>query len=443
MGTTNKQQVGVTLGIQAGSILGKVIAPYARAIPVGTNMPQGTTPPQRQQTNHSPVQSGNGYKYTDTATGKSYDAAGGFVPQSLLKGQTGAAAKYALSKGDYFAGITFLCEGVRPNAFYFDPASGGKYGTLINTHPGITLSLQENATIHRIFHNTSLSPLSNEIVASVRAGRISQAMRVSKLQTSDYYQMFNVVEERYSRGADNAMKRRFQHVPEANALLKQGMSPQQVLMKIKQNLPPQVYSVLEQVSYKYGAGGINRFRPLLDATIKAGLDLPNQQRHLENGAKHIVYQYTNKNKQVIQDTRVMNIHRLFYTAGNRFSRELDMKIVGNEQLNAQEISLVNQVANKAGIPSPVKNGRVEMPDATKDTVISGYNQKGDINLDVNAINRGIVRVDNNFKPHAVTPERTPASVNHDAANKAHAPTHTNQNIGLNRGGNSLTRHLLP
>ena len=68
-----------------------------------------------------------------------------FIPQHMLQGLTGQAAGYAVSRGDYFGGITFLAEAVRSNAFYFDPASGSKgKGTLINTHPGIKLSYQSD-----------------------------------------------------------------------------------------------------------------------------------------------------------------------------------------------------------------------------------------------------------------------------------------------------------
>jgi hypothetical protein len=401
MGDKNKQQNDIE---KANTIISTLQTMTRLANRVTQNTQKGIGPVINQpRTTKQPVpsklpqqknnQSGD-IVFRDS-NGKQYNGADAFIPQHLLKSQTGQAAKYAISRGDYFAGITFLCEGVRPNAFYFDPASGGKYGTLINTHPGITLPFQKDHEIRAMFKGTSIAGITEEIIAGVRSGKMTTNMKQARLQTSDYYNMFRVVEAKYTRGADEALKKRLAHVPESKALLAQGKSLNDVLNTVKQQLPAPSYSVLQQLSYKYGTRGINRFTKLLDSSIKAALDPANREQHLANGSKHIVYHYVNSKKQVIQDTRVMNIHRLFYTAGAKFSNELNMKLSSNETLTAQEEQLVNNVAKQAGIPPVIKNGKLDLPDGTKETIKSSKSEE--VVLDTKAIEKGIAMVDNNFK----------------------------------------------
>ena len=160
-----------------------------------------------------------------------------FIPQHMLKGLTGQAAGYAISRGDYFGGVTFLSEGVRSNAFYFDPASGAKgKGTLVNTHPGITLTYQTDKEIRNMFGNTSLSPLTEEILRSVRGGTISPNMRNSHLRVGDYYNMFKHVQDKYTAGANNALMGVMQNNPFAKSMLAQGKTKQETLINIKENL---------------------------------------------------------------------------------------------------------------------------------------------------------------------------------------------------------------
>lgn len=320
-----------------------------------------------------------------------------FIPQSMLKGLTGQAAAYAVSKGDYFGGVTFLSEGVRSKAFYFDPASGSRgKGVLINTHPGITLPYQSESEIRKIFGNTSLSPMTDEIIRGVKHGQMTNNMRQAQLRVGDYYNMFKHVQDKYSAGAHNALLGVISQNPFAKELLSEGKSKQEVLKEVKENLPVTSYAVLQHLAYKYGNGGIKKFTSLLNATISAGLDTENQEEHLAKGAKHIVYHYRDGKNTLHQDTRVMNIHRLFYTAGVRFSPELNMKIVGNKELTQEEEKLVNEVSKEAGLGKLVDKGKIKLPDGT---INSTKNSKSDkMELEVESANKGISTVNQNFKP---------------------------------------------
>lgn len=320
-----------------------------------------------------------------------------FIPQHMLKGLTGQAAGYAISRGDYFGGVTFLSEGVRSNAFYFDPASGAKgKGTLVNTHPGITLTYQTDKEIRNMFGNTSLSPLTEEILRSVRGGTISPNMRNSHLRVGDYYNMFKHVQDKYTAGANNALMGVMQNNPFAKSMLAQGKTKQETLRAIKENLPVGSYAVLQHLAYKYGNGGIKRFTSLLNHTISAGLDVKNQEQHLANGAKYIVYHYRDKSNTMHQDTRVMNIHRLFYTAGVKFKPELNLKIATNQTLTEEETKLVNSVAQTAGLGKLVKDGHVKFPDGTISSTKNSQSEK--YQLDIDAANKGIAKVNQDFKP---------------------------------------------
>lgn len=319
----------------------------------------------------------------------------GFIPQSMLKGLTGKASAYAISQGDYFGGVTFLAEGVRSNAFYFDPASGSRgKGILINTHPGITLPYQTDAEIRKMFGRTTLAGMTDEIISGVKRGQITANMRNSTLVISDYYNMFNDINQKYSVGADNALKGRLSQNRFAKEMLEDGKTTQEVMREIKRNLPAPSYAVLQHLSYKYGPGGIRKFGSLLDHSISAALDPENQTEHLQNGAKHIVYHYRNKNNELIQDTRAMNIHRLFYTSGVRFSPELNMKIVTGSQLNNNEQAVVSAVAKQAGVGSIVQAGKpIDFKDGP-----ARNSRSDELKLDEAAIRRGVTTVNQDFKP---------------------------------------------
>lgn len=320
-----------------------------------------------------------------------------FIPQHMLQGLTGQAAGYAVSRGDYFGGITFLAEAVRSNAFYFDPASGSKgKGTLINTHPGITLSYQSDKEIRNMFGNTSLAGMTEEILRSVRNGKMSANMQNAHLRVGDYYNMFKHVQDKYTAGANNALMGVIGKNPFAQKLLAEGRSKQEILRTVKENLPVTSYAVLQHLAYKYGNGGIKRFTNLLNHTISAGLDTENQEKHLANGAKYIVYHFRDSNNVLHQDTRVMNIHRLFYTAGVKFSPELNMKIVSNQELNATETQLVNSVATSAGLGKLVQNGQINLPDGDASSTKNSRSEK--FALDTDAANKGLGIVNQNFKP---------------------------------------------
>lgn len=332
-----------------------------------------------------------------------------FIPQSLAKTLIGKAAGYALTKGDYFGAITFLCEGVYPKAFYYDPATGGTRGTLVNTHPGITLSLQSEKTIRGIFSNTSLKDMTDEIVyKSLKNKGISPNMANARLQVSDYYHMFQKIEGGYSKGAYDALSGRLSSHPMAKKLLNSGMSKSEVMEQIQSELPPAAYSVLQQLAYKYGNGGIKRFGKLLDHTISAGLDPDNQDQHLANGSKFIVYQYMNSKKQWVQDTRVMNIHRLFYTAGEKFSPELNLKLITGSKLDPLENDIVKNVAKKAGVPNIIKDGQLDLPDGNAES--KKYSGTEKIKLNTNTINKGVSVVNQNFKPIDVEPPKQESKV---------------------------------
>jgi hypothetical protein len=165
--------------------------------------------------------------------------------------------------------------------------------------------------------------------------------------------------------------------------LSHGATKSDVLREVKRNLPAPSYAVLQHLAYKYGNGGINRFTSLLDKSISAALDEPNQDKHLEEGAKFIVYHYRDKNNRLIQDTRAMNIHRLFYVSGLKFSPDLNMKIVtGIGRLDEKERAVVNEVTTRAGIkPIIDKDGQVSnFPDGpahnsnTKDVELIDVNK---------------------------------------------------------------------
>ena len=354
----------------------------------------------------------------------------GFIPQSMLKNLIGRATAYAISKGDYFAGITFLCEGVFPKAFYYDPASGSKgKGTLINTHPGITLKYQKAGEIRQMFANTSIGHMKDEIVSTVQAGtRMTANMDKARLSASDFYNMFDIIRDKYSKGADDALISRFKSHPLAVQKLNSGMSSRQLLTEIKKELPVTSFSVLQQLSYKYGQAGIKKFGKLLDATISAALDPERQDMHLQNGARHIVYQYRNGSNQWIQDTRVMNIHRLFYVAGVKFSPEMNLKLSMGHPLSSEELKIAQDVAKKAGVPSVIKGGRLDLPDGTKDTA------KGSSPYVLNdkAINQGVKEVNQNFKPvSAEPPKPTPApTINTQALPKPKPPKPKTPSMGM-------------
>lgn len=336
-----------------------------------------------------------------------------FIPQSLVNTLIGKTAGYALTKGDHFGAITFLCEGVYPQAFYYDPASGGKRGILVNTHPGITLSLQREGTIRKIFSNTSLAGMTDEIVSkSIGNNRgISPNMKAAKLKISDYYNMFKMIQGNYSDGVKNALKARFNQHPLAEKLIKQGFTKDNILTKIQSSLPPSAYAVLQQLAYKYGTGGIKHFGKLLDNAINAGLDPEHQDAHLANGAKYIVYQYMNKNKQWVQDTRVMNIHRLFFTSGQKFSPELNLKLITGKTLDEKEENIVKNVAQKAGVSSIVKNGKLDLPDSTLDTI--KQSNPDNIHFNTNAINKGVTTVEQHY---ISKPVDVPKHINHISEN---------------------------
>ena len=300
----------------------------------------------------------NPHESISTTNLNGYKAESGFIPQNMLRGLTGKASAYAIANGDYFGGITFLAEGVRSNAFYFDPASGSRKGILINTHPGITLKYQSAEEMRRMFGHTSIRNMTEEIIQASRNGQMTSRMRSAQLVVADYYNMFKEINRKYSRGADIALREHLDRNSYAKALMAQGLNRNDIMTRIKQNLPAPSYAVLQHLSYKYGEGGIKRFHNLLDKSISAALDLPNQDKHLQDGARFIVYHYRNKNNQLIQDTRAMNIHRLFYTSGVKFSPELNMKLVTGGQLDNNEQTLVNSVAKSAGVDDIVKNGRI-------------------------------------------------------------------------------------
>lgn len=318
-----------------------------------------------------------------------------FIPQSMLKSLHGKAAAYSISKGDYFGGITFLSEGVYPKAFYFDPASGNsKYGVLINTHPGITLKFQSKQEIKQMFQNTSIGHLTDEIVDAAHVTkRMTPAMKEARLQVSDFYKMFHVIEGKYTKGADDALKNRIDDNPFSKKLLASGMSKNEILKQIKEDLPITSFAVLQQLSYKYGQKNINKFTKLLDSTISAALDKDNQEQHLANGAKYIVYHFKNGQNQLIQDTRVMNIHRLFYTAGVKFSPEINLKLATGTKLEGDELKQVQEIAQKAGVSNIIKDGKLNVPDSTPDTAISGVKDKP-----LHNVNKPIKTVNQEFKP---------------------------------------------
>lgn len=320
-----------------------------------------------------------------------------FIPQHMLRSLTGQAAGYAVSRGDYFGGITFLSEGVRSNAFYFDPASGSRgKGVLINTHPGITLPYQSDKEIRNMFGNTSLAGMTEEILRGVRNGQMSSNMKNAHLRVGDYYNMFKHVQDKYTAGANGALLGVMNKNSFAQKLLAEGHSKQEVLRTIKEQLPVTSYAVLQHLAYKYGNGGIKRFTNLLNHTISAGLDTANQEKHLADGAKYIVYHYRDGKNVLHQDTRVMNIHRLFYTAGVKFSPELNMKIISNQELNATETQLVNSVATSAGLGKLVQNGKINLPDGDASSTKNSRSEK--FTLDIDAANKGIMTVNQNFKP---------------------------------------------
>ena len=97
-----------------------------------------------------------------------------------------------------------------------------------------------------------------------------------------------------------------------------------------------------------------------------------------------------------QDTRVMNIHRLFYTAGVKFKPELNLKIATNQTLTEEETKLVNSVAQTAGLGKLVKDGHVKFPDGTISSTKNSQSEK--YQLDIDAANKGIAKVNQDFKP---------------------------------------------
>ena len=247
-----------------------------------------------------------------------------------------------------------------------------------------------------MFGNTSLAGMTEEILRGVRNGQMSSNMKNAHLRVGDYYNMFKHVQDKYTAGANGALLGVMNKNPFAQKLLAEGHSKQEVLRTVKEQLPVTSYAVLQHLAYKYGNGGIKRFTNLLNHTISAGLDTANQEKHLADGAKYIVYHYRDGKNVLHQDTRVMNIHRLFYTAGVKFSPELNMKIISNQELNATETQLVNSVATSAGLGKLVQNGKINLPDGDASSTKNSRSEK--FTLDIDAANKGIVTVNQNFKP---------------------------------------------
>jgi hypothetical protein len=364
----------------------------------------------------------------------------GFIPQHMLRGLSGKAAGYAISQGDFFGGVTFLAEGVRNNAFYFDPASGSKgKGILINTHPGITLKYQKDYEIRKMFNATTLAPMTNEILNGVKSGTITPRMKAATLVISDYYNMFNQINGKYSAGADNAIMNVIGKNKFARDMLSHGATKSDVLREVKRNLPAPSYAVLQHLAYKYGNGGINRFTSLLDKSISAALDKPNQDKHLEEGAKFIVYHYRDKNNRLIQDTRAMNIHRLFYVSGLKFSPDLNMKIVtGMGRLDEKERAVVNEVTTRAGIkPIIDKDGQVSnFPDGPA----HNSNTK---DVELVDVNKPVKKVDYDFslkmeQAEKAKPSTTPnTDLDHMVKPKTPKPSNSNSCTGICQRSNIM------
>lgn len=325
---------------------------------------------------------------TTIVNGKMSPKIGASVNSKTL---TGKAATFALANGNYYAGLTILCEGVKEKAFYFDPASGGKYGTLINTHPGITLRFQTESEMRKMFGQTKLAPMTESLIRNIQAKRLTPEMRQLTLDIPDYNRMFNVIANKYSSDADKFVKERLSQHPLSKRLLQQGMTKDQVLNQIKSDLPVSSYAVLQHLSYKYGPRMRNYFGKLVDGTISAALDLPNQERHLLNTAQHIVYKYMSEGGKWHVDTRVMNYHRMFYTAGHKFTPEINLKLASNTPLTEAESKVVSNVIRNAGLSVSVKNGRVNFPEITNQrTAATDFGTPPE--LDTKAIDKGVAKV---------------------------------------------------
>ena len=325
------------------------------------------------------------------ATINKFDKSSGFiVPAKHYAGLTGPSAKFALSKNDYFAGITFLCEWITRDSFYHDPASGGNKGVLINTHPGITLTYQTKR-LDKIFAGTSAAPIVNEIKGAIKSGNITPNMRNTKFSPSDYYKMFQAIEPSYTNDAYKLIRNNLERNKFASEILsgyKKGTKEYEdmktrLTQRVVNQLPASAFSVIQQGVYKCGSAGFGRFKTLLNGTISAGLDLQNQDRHLQENAKSIVYTYSTKSGRKT-DTRVMEIHRLFYVSGKGISPKLGEKIVDGIALTPSEMKQIQELSKKAGITNIVKGNKTVFSDISTD-----FEKGKNINYDSEIANTGI------------------------------------------------------
>lgn len=276
---------------------------------------------------------------------------------------SGKASAYALSRNDYFAAVTFIAEGVKESAFYKDPASGGKYGTLYNSHPGITMRFQSDSEILSMFGKTSVAHQKQNILSNLRGLQnnniktLPQFMKDMRLSIGDHYEMFNTIRNKYSNNLNKTLYSVMDSNPFVKDRLSKGHSKETVFNDIKKNMPSSAYGVLQHIAYKHGSAG--KFKGLLNHSISAALDPENREKHLVNGASHIIYSYVNAKKEKVIDKYAMKVHRLFYLSGATLSPDLNMKILQNNKLDQNEEKKVNDIAQKVGIGKIIKNGKTD------------------------------------------------------------------------------------
>lgn len=286
---------------------------------------------------------------------------------------TQQAALYSMSKGDMYAALTFLSEGVDGRAFYYDPASGGKNGHIINIHPGINLSAQSDETIKKVLKAGQIDIPFNEIIGTIRnRSPLTAKMKAETLNPEQVHETFGVVRQAYTDTATRALERVAIKNPLVIKMMKEDkLTKREATEAVINNMPEGAWAVLQHAAYK--KGNLNGMEKVLTSAINAALDKPeNQQKHLSEGAQYINYVYKH-NGVTRNDTRVESLHRLFFVAGDKMDRETSMKVLGGKDLGAAE-SMLDSMAKASGTQAAMKGGKFNIPE--EDAEIAKWRRQG-------------------------------------------------------------------
>ncbi|WP_304333824.1 M23 family metallopeptidase [Conchiformibius steedae] len=276
---------------------------------------------------------------------------------------TQQATIYALSKRDTFAALTFLSEGVDGRAFYEDPATNGKYGRLINMHPGITLNFQTPATRKKLLEIAGIPELENTVSHALSSNTgIQASMKGKTVSLKQTHEMFEVVRGNYSDVAERAVLNQAKKNPLAQKMVEtEKLTWQEAADVIVKSMPAGTWATLQHAAYK--KGNLNGFDRVVQSAINATLDDDSKRdQHLAEGAKYINYVYRYKGKAV-HDTRVETLHRVFFVAGDKLDPRTEITMVQGKDLGRAN-QVVADIARQAGVDKvAMQGGKFQLPES--------------------------------------------------------------------------------